>query len=641
MDNYTSWIDVPVVEAIEYFGGCLKSFYGWANHYAFSIGLIGLCWSAFKLVNSRFTIKDFWWDTLYKWILFLLMMAAYPVFTMGISTVGNHIGITAGGGNQAIVDTLSALKNSIEKDLATQKRLANDLQVEIQSEIENFTFDTPFTKAEDYNDFIDKASEQIKVTKFNSKKAKERAQQKIDEYRHQNQYHSIYGKKTLEAINKVLVPKMVDGTDGIPIIDSYVDLNIWLKNEDGSDSFYLSPAALFRVSLLGCQILWEKNQLSYSIEMDDLDAENIYFMKKGFNKMSASFAHIPSMIMSILCCISLICCTIFAEIQYIMTILEYTIIMGLGAFFIPFILFDGTKEMPKKLIPVFTGFLIKMIVITLCMLFVFYLFIETTIDIMSDSGGMNWVTFATLLFNSLLCFVLTQNAPKIAMTLLSGQPQLSMGEFVQALGTAALGTRSITKGATTTGHSIIKSGYILKEGSRKVAQGYINAHGRMTRVLSAGQTASTNVKELGGSDNLAKKASGKGMFAAFTGNIVDQIHNEGNNFLHGGGKNSRSHKINSGNGSQAYQRSGQKTSHNLSSGASRTINNFSNPNFQNATRFDEDTQSLTNMRRSEFYSEKREQGKNIGSNVALEIMDKAEKEQKTPSSFQKKSRTPD
>ncbi len=630
MDSYTSWIDIPVVEAIEYFGGCLKSFYGWANHYAIAIGIVGLCWSAFKLVNSRFTIRDFWWDTMYKWLLFLLMMSAYPIFTMGLSAIGNRIGISAGGGKQAIVDALASMKKTIEADLATQQRLANELQGELQAQVENFTFDTPFTKAEDYNDFLDKVSEQINVTKFDSKKAKKAAQEKIEIYRDKNKYHSVYGRRTLEALNAILIPKMVDGTDGEPIIDSYVDLNIWLKNSDGTDSYYLSPAALFRVSLLGCQVLWEKNQISYNMEMDELDEEDVNFMKKGMNKLGASIAHIPSMIMTILSCIALICCTIFAEIQYIMTILEYTIIMGLGAFFIPFILFDGTKEMPKKLIPVFTGFLVKMIVITICMFYVFYLFIETAINIMGDNGGMNWVTFATLLFNGLICFVLTQNAPKIAQTLLTGQPQLSMGEFVQALGTAAFGARTMAKGVATTGKVAAKAGHVAKEGTRKAAQGYVNARGGITKMVGAAKAASDGVKELGGTNAQARKAAAKGMFATFTGSVSDKIQNAGNNFLHGGGKGSGGHGGGSSGGAQAHQRSGQNTSHNLGPGDSRTLNNNSNPNFQTATRYDEATQSLTNMRRSEFYSEKWDQGKNIGSDIALKMMVESEKKKKSP-----------
>ena len=57
----TGWIDIPVVQAIEYFSGVLSTFYKWGTHYALAIGTIGLCWSAFKLINSRFSVRDFWW----------------------------------------------------------------------------------------------------------------------------------------------------------------------------------------------------------------------------------------------------------------------------------------------------------------------------------------------------------------------------------------------------------------------------------------------------------------------------------------------------------------------------------------------------------------------------------------------------
>lgn len=78
---------------------------------------------------------------------------------------------------------------------------------------------------------------------------------------------------------------------------------------------------------------------------------------------------------------------------------------------------------------------------------------------------------------------------------------------------------------------------------------------------------------------------------------------------------------------QAHQRSGQNTDRSFQNGESRTFNNTSNPNFQTATKFDPKTQSNVNMTRGEFYSEKREQGANIGNNIALEMMEKAEQEQ--------------
>lgn len=375
---WTGWIDVPVIQAIEYFSGIMATFFKWGTHHAVAIGTIGLVWSAFKLANSRFTLKDFWWDTMYKWLLFILFMSLYPLVTLGMSRVANRVGIDAGNGKQAIIDSLTSMKKSIEQDLASQMQWSESLDKDLNnlvSKTENITFDTSFGNSDTYNEYIENLTEEIQVAKFNSKSVKKQALELVNEYRGKNKFHSLYGARTLQAIKDILVEKQVDGTDGDFLTDSYVDLNIWLKTADGEDSYYLSPGAIMRVTVLGCQIMWEKNQLSYAIDMDDIETSDVNFMKKGFSKMSATIAHVPTMIMTMFCCIVLVFCGIFACIQYVMTILEYTIVVGIGAFFIPFILFDGTKELPKKLIPIFMGFVIKMIVITICMFFVFYLFI--------------------------------------------------------------------------------------------------------------------------------------------------------------------------------------------------------------------------------------------------------------------------
>ena len=622
MDHaFTGWIDVPVVQAIEYFSGVMATFYKWGSHYAVAIGTIGLCWSAFKLANSRFTVRDFWWDTLYKWVLFILFMSIYPLVTMGMSVMGNKVGINAGKGKQAIIDSLTSMKNSIEYDIQVGYQLEGELNKElgeITAKTETITFDTDFGNSNTYDEFIDKYYDEVNNATFNSKSAKKAALEKINEYREKNKYHSLFSKRTLKAIKDILVEKLPDGSDGDNLLPEYVDLNIWLKDAKGDDSYYLSPGAIMRVAVLGCQIMWEKNQIAYAIDMDEINEEDVNFMKKGFNKMTATFAHVPTMIMTMFCCLVLVFCAIFACIQYLMTILEFTIVVGIGAFFIPFILFDGTKELPKKLVPVFTGFLIKIIVITICMFFVFYLFIQETVDIMTDNGGMNWVSFVTVVFTCVIGFVLTQNAPKIAQTLMTGQPQLSMGELVTAAGSLAMGT---FKGAKAAGH-------ITKEGSRKVAQGAVNAHGTAAKMNSARKAASSSAKDLGASVAQQRMAGAKGMFAAASTDLKDKVRSAGNNFLHGGGKaGPGGHGGGTGGGAQAHQRSGQNTSRELGPEDSRTLNNTSNPTFQGATKFDTATQSNVNMTRKEFYDEKRDQGKNIGNTVALNMMTAAEKKE--------------
>ena len=153
-------------------------------------------------------------------------------------------------------------------------------------------------------------------------------------------------------------------------------------------------------------------------DLNEIEEDDINYMKKGFTKFTATLAHVPSMVMTMICCAALIICIIFSDIQYLMCILEFIIVTGIGAFFIPFILFDGTKEMPKKLVPVFTGFLIKMITMNIIVFYIFNEILVNTIQVMADNSSMNWVTFAGQIFFCFIAFILSSNGPKIAMTLL-------------------------------------------------------------------------------------------------------------------------------------------------------------------------------------------------------------------------------
>ena len=615
-----SWIDLPVVDAIEYFTGILYSFFSWAVHYSKYIGLIGLCWSAFKLINSRFNVRDFWWDTFYKWLLFILLMNLYVPISSGISFLGNKIGVTAGNGKQTVITELTNIRNSINQDLATEQQWKQELSTTLASSFDGL--ELPSIQASDsqsYQQYIDSVVQNIGGAKFDSRAQKKQAQEIVNEFRERESGKSIYGAKTLTAINKVLIEKKIDGTDGDNLTNSYLDLNIWLVDKHGAATNYISPAALLRVATLSSQILWEKNQLVLTADLENIEDSDIGFMEKGFSKFTTSMAHIPSMIMTMVCCACLIICVIFSNIQYLMCILEYVIVVGIGAFFIPFILFDGTKELPKKLVPVFMGFLVKMIVMNIIIFYIFNQVLVNTVQVMTDVGSMNWVSFAGQLFFCFIAFILSSNGPKIAMTLLTGQPQLSMGEFVQMAG-------SVAATAVGAGRIAKKSAEVGKEGIRKTAQGAINAKGSISKMASAGKTASNAVKELGGTKGQQAGAAVKGMFASATGDLKDKFKNAGNNFLHGGKKTGASGSGGSG-GAQAHQRSGQNTDRSLQDGQSRTLNNTSNPTFQNATKFDPQTQSNVNMTRDEFYSEKKEQGRNIGNDVALKMMEKAEQKQ--------------
>ena len=102
-------------------------------------------------------------------------MSLYPIVTMGMSAIGNRVGIDAGKGKQAIIDSLISMKNSIEYDIQVGYQLESELNKElgqITAKTESITFDTDFGDSNTYDEFIDKYYDEVNNATFNSKSIK-------------------------------------------------------------------------------------------------------------------------------------------------------------------------------------------------------------------------------------------------------------------------------------------------------------------------------------------------------------------------------------------------------------------------------------------------------------------------------------
>lgn len=449
------WIDLPIINAIDYFQGILCYFMNFARKYGSFFGLIGLVWTAIRLVNSRIDMRSAWWSTLSKWFVFILLINFYWAGTNLISKVSNEVGLNAGNGKSTIINNFVSLKTRIEAELKVQEKWQNGLTDLINEEL---CIELDYMEPnEDLGDYLLQTEALLESSnyKFSSKQQQKEFQKKIKEYSKTmpDNEKSIWGAQTLEALNSVLTINSIDDSKKTDLTGVYVtdkpELNIWLKDSKGNATSYFSSSAIFRIGILTSQIIWEKAFMDITPKIN-ADGETEYQVKKN---SKFQIKRIGNYIMAGVCCLCIILAVAFALIQYVMCILEFTIVQGIGAFFIPFYLFDGTKDIPKKLLPVFTGFAIKILVMVICLMFVINMYLTFAADQISPtSGNMGWPAFGECIFICLLSFILTSNAPKIAMTLLTGQPQLSMGEFMQAAGTLggiAMGAKNVASTAVS------------------------------------------------------------------------------------------------------------------------------------------------------------------------------------------------
>lgn len=457
------WLDLPVVEVLSYFSGVLGWFLSFARRYGSSIGAIGLTWTAFKLVNSRIGVKEMLWDTIYKWLIYIILINCYVPLTNGIMLIANQVGERAGGGAKVIADNFGNLAKRIKADMAANSLESDGMVVQMTP----LKSDVDSDRGGGLGGY--EFSAETARDKMNAAEAKSRSRKSEHE-------QSMWGARTLAAIEKVLVATDKDGNPTTDYTNAYFSLSLYLKDKRGNDTPFIAPSQIVNIGMITAQIIFEKCKQSVSVETGDEDDAELkdengkskFKFRNPFSSIGDSIGAALELLVNIVigffCGVCIVLSVAFAAIQYTMTLIEFAIIQGIGAFFIPFYLFDGTKDLPKKLVPVFTGFLIKIIVITICLNFIMYLWLDFAFQQLNpDGGGTNFVLITNVLFTTVLSFMLTSNAPKIAMTLLTGQPQLSMGEFVAAVGTA-VGTAAAMKNVAGTAASPAANAAKVKAG---------------------------------------------------------------------------------------------------------------------------------------------------------------------------------
>jgi type IV secretion system protein TrbL len=125
---------------------------------------------------------------------------------------------------------------------------------------------------------------------------------------------------------------------------------------------------------------------------------------------------------------------------------------------------------------------------------------------MASDNPLSLINLGHFIFACLLAWVVTQNGPQIAVTILNGSPQLSMGEFLHAAGTAVAGAvaaRNLTKagaGAAQAGHKTLQSGV---RGVQTAAASW----------SGAGQAIDANEPDLTQGQRFAKQVAATGKMA--------------------------------------------------------------------------------------------------------------------------------
>lgn len=548
-NSYTVF-DTPLLNGIEYFIQTISTFAYVAGYLAIVLGLTGVLWNAFRLWFGTQQVRKACVDIGLKFLIYTCVLLVYGSVTSGVMNLATNLGLRAGNGyfttkvtmqtmyenvkdqTKAANEALESFYNSVGengKSLSdeTVRLLAKNTgysteELKKKLEASGITVDKTFINAKTAGSTVGSAAGIAGgiaagaalgsvipgvgtavgavvgglIVGVGGYFAGRGVGSAIDNGISSNQLY----KNAQDAQQKDMLKKIKNGDfkDAFIIMKALDEVISPVTNEDGTISYIYDPLIYLKGtsgstiklispgSIIKTGVLWAN--LIKNMEATDFDSNAGTFLEK---KLDGGFNALTNWVMQLILVIGIIASMIFATIQYVMAIFEYFIVTSMGVIFIPCVLFDGTKTYASKLITLFLSFFVKITVSIMCLFFVVNMFATNASVIISSGHPCSLANFSYLFFTIILGFILTQNAPQVAMTMLNGTPQLSMGEFMHAAGTAAAGAALAKKGATMAAK---KAAPVVKGANAGLAEGAAAAAGAWKGAGEAGAGFGTKFK---------------------------------------------------------------------------------------------------------------------------------------------------
>jgi type IV secretory pathway TrbL component len=245
------------------------------------------------------------------------------------------------------------------------------------------------------------------------------------------------------------------------------------------------------------------------------------------------------MLLCMVALLAMMICASIVALQYIMAMVEYQIILGVGILLVPFALFDKSRFVTEKFIGAVFAHLIK-IVLVIVIIGVFSGAFVSLAKV-SFTGSLDQIV--KYVFTMLLYAILASSVPAIATGILSGSPSLT-GEVV--LNTV----RTVTQGIQTAG-VVAGAAKLLGTGAMQAGyQGVSRAVGALSEAggaaRSAGQAAMGSLTRgedgyFYRQDKVAGQAARQAFAKSLAGSLGSALRSAGHTLSHSLGSPSHSH----------------------------------------------------------------------------------------------------
>ena len=456
--------------ALQYFDGLMGSFAPVVQQLAMLMALMTIAWQGFQVAFGTMEVRKYATGIIIKLVIFWLVIWAYPGICAGCKTFALWIG--QHGNTEVAASAIAAFNSRINELSEDNESLGALLNGDKDNAVYKASEGRDGKISINWKDFLFTDMAGAISTRGGtgmSNAEKKRAKDKMQE-----------NEDTIKGLEKLTENGNFDLA--LPVTDSHGNAKTVDDGNGNPQTVYhqgmLSLDSVFKVTLLTMNMLMDREfdrdvMLSSQSDEYDMIYEKAYEDAKKSNKdasdndrktiaaknadaawraqvalgkVNLSLTNIPfkallRYALVFICSIFAIIVTCICLIQYSMHMVEYTIVTGFSVLLVPLLLFDGLKDYAMKIVAMLFHETVKLAMVVMMMYYNIALYGNMAQTIMGNKGATSFglVEFAYIVFSSIMGLALISNAPKLASTVVTGQPQMSMGEFVAAAGSIAGG----------------------------------------------------------------------------------------------------------------------------------------------------------------------------------------------------------
>lgn len=411
--------------------------------------LLMIIFYCFKLWSGTIELKKFYVETVFKCLIVTFLVNFYPTITLKTYDFATELGVKASGGQNTVMQSFASLADRVkglweqggyeevfnylrEGNLGGQINISDKVITQFtkngltREQAEQWAKNKGFTVVSD--DFLSK-QEQKKMNKA----AEMVKKNKKTEKKFMQQSMAI-----LEELNNLLTDVTEDEVQG-NTSSSVTAVDLLTKGSAALENVFYNPyvpntnrlsfSTMMKTALIMAKITeagslasLEQKDKEKTYSWDDMSkAKDPRLITKFIGRiLSSKLVYELGMLIAVM----------FIMLEYIITLIEYLIVIAVSSLLIPLYFLDATKQYVTNIIKTVLTFMLKLLITTMMCFFVISCYIHLgEIMLQKDLSS----TLCILLYASTLIMglLLAKNCGRLASAVISGNPSLGMGEVAR------------------------------------------------------------------------------------------------------------------------------------------------------------------------------------------------------------------